>query len=253
MPLVNKLKKIIKNIIFDNEPEPIEIIEKSNNLDKIFSTIKPYTMTNEIRLWSMYQSVKWIVSKKINGDVVETGCWRGGNLFLVGLLKKKIFTDEKIKRKIFGFDTFTGMPIPDQYDYKHQFNLKNTLKRFKKYNKNIKTNWAYTDIKNVRENWKKLINNNDLVLIKGKVEDVLLNKNNLPKKIAILRIDTNFYKSTFASLKYLEPLVQKNGVIIFDDYGSWNGAKKAIDEYYKNKNVWLHRVDRGSRLIIKNY
>ena len=169
------------------------------------------------------------------------------------MLKKKIFTDEKIKRKIFGFDTFTGMPIPDQYDYKHQFNLKNTLKRFKKYNKNIKTNWVYTDIENVREKIEKLINNNDLVLIKGKVEDVLLNKNNLPKKIAILRIDTNFYKSTFVSLKYLEPLVQKNGVIIFDDYGSWNGAKKAIDEYYKNKNVWLHRVDRGSRLIIKNY
>ena len=63
MPLINKLKKIIKNMVFGNEPEPIEIIEKSNNLDKIFSTIKPYTMTNEIRLWSMYQSVKWIVSK----------------------------------------------------------------------------------------------------------------------------------------------------------------------------------------------
>ena len=46
------------------------------------------------------------------------------------------------------------------------------------------------------------------------------------------------------ALEKLEPLVQKDGVIIFDDYGSWVGASKAIDDYFVKKSIWLHRVDR---------
>ncbi len=248
-----KLKLILKKIFFIKEPKPIEIIEKNDQIKKIFKIIEPYTMTNELRLWSMYQSLKWVTSRKITGDIVETGCWKGGNLFLAGLLRKTILSHDKIKRKVIGYDTFTGMPAPDKYDFKHQFDIKSTLSRFKKNSKNLKQNWAFVDDIEVKKNWINIVGNNNLTLIKGKVEDILLKKTNLPKKIAVLRIDTNFYKSTLMSLKYLEPLVQENGVIIFDDYGSWHGAKKAIDEYFKNKSIWLHRIDRGSRLVIKNY
>ena len=39
---------------------------------------------------------------------------------------------------------------------------------------------------------------------------------------------------------------------MIDDYGHHLGCKKAVDEYFKNKKIWMHRIDYTARLIIKN-
>ena len=89
--------------------------------------------------------------------------------------------------------------------------------------------------------------------IKGKVEDTLLENNNLPKEISLLRLDTDFYESTKKELEVLYPRLVSGGVLIIDDYGHWKGSKRAVDEYFQlNKNFeWLHRIDYASRLLIK--
>jgi hypothetical protein len=46
--------------------------------------------------------------------------------------------------------------------------------------------------------------------------------------------------------------LSKGGVLIIDDYGSWQGAKKAVDEYFFNQNIWLHYIDHDARLMIKD-
>ena len=66
--------------------------------------------------------------------------------------------------------------------------------------------------------------------MKGQVEKTLKIKKNLPKKISILRIDTDWYESTKVELEILFPLLSKNGFLIIDDYGYWSGAKKAVDK-----------------------
>ena len=78
-------------------------------------------------------------------------------------------------------------------------------------------------------------------------------KKNLPKKISLLRLDTDFYKSTMKELKVLYPRLVKNGVLIIDDYGHWKGAKKAVDKYFNLKKnfIWFQRIDYASRLFIK--
>jgi hypothetical protein len=53
----------------------------------------------------------------------------------------------------------------------------------------------------------------------------------LPEKIAFLRLDTDWYESTKHELEYFAPRVSPNGIITQDDYGWWNGATKAVDEY----------------------
>ena len=73
----------------------------------------------------------------------------------------------------------------------------------------------------------------DVELVKGKVEDTLFLPN-LPKSIAILRLDTDFYESTKAELQILLPKVVLGGVLIMDDYGAWAGARKAFDDFRKN-------------------
>ena len=248
MGIFNISKKIIKGIFKKEELD--QIVELDPNTKSIFEKVKPYTMTNEIRLWSMYQSLKWIDSKKVTGDIVETGCWKGGNLFLASMYDKLY---GKNNRVIYGYDTFSGMPIPTNKDFKWKQNFNQTLMRWEKNNKKNINEWAYISLEETKKRAKLLLGPNNIKFIQGMIENTLTLKKNLPKKIALLRIDTNFYSSTKIALEKLEPLVETNGVIIFDDYGSWVGAAKAIDEYFVDKSIWLHRVDKGSRLLIKNY
>ena len=104
-------------------------------------------------------------------------------------------------------------------------------------------------------NISKFIDNHDkdYIFIEGDVRETLDNQNNLPDKISLLRLDTDFYESTSKELEVLFPRLQKNGVLIIDDYGHWKGQKKAVDEYFNLKEdfYWLHRIDYKSRLLIK--
>jgi hypothetical protein len=103
-------------------------------------------------------------------------------------------------------------------------------------------------VKNISENT--IIDN--IFLIKGNVEQTLLEEKNLPEKISILRLDTDWYASTKIELEMLYKRLVKGGILIIDDCGHWQGARKAVDEYFKNKNIWLHYVDYTCRYIIKN-
>ena len=90
-------------------------------------------------------------------------------------------------------------------------------------------------------------------MIKGKVENTLKDDHsNLPRKISILRLDTDWYESTKVELEVLYPRLEKNGILIIDDYGGWLGSKKAVDEFFKNKITTMFRIDREARFIIKN-
>lgn len=73
----------------------------------------------------------------------------------------------------------------------------------------------------------------------------------MPKKISLLRLDTDWYKSTKIELDVLYPLLSKGGILLIDDYGHWKGARKATDQYFKGRKVLMHRVDYTCRLIVK--
>ena len=88
--------------------------------------------------------------------------------------------------------------------------------------------------------------------IEGKVEETLYVDSNLPKKIALARIDTDFYDSTKHELEVFYPRLAKGGILHINDYGGMAGVKKAVDDYFADKNVWMHRVDYTTRLIIKD-
>jgi len=75
----------------------------------------------------------------------------------------------------------------------------------------------------------------------------------MPGKIALLRLDTDWYESTAHELKHLYPLLVPGGVIIIDDYGHWEGARKAVDEYITAEKLplLLNRIDYTGRIGIK--
>ena len=121
-------------------------------------------------------------------------------------------------------------------------------------NLDTKNIWCYSGIDTVRENLAKHTNNNNLTLVKGDVSETLRNDKNIPKSISLLRLDTDFYESTKVELEVLFPLVVKNGLIVIDDYGHWQGQKKAVDDFFIKNNFqpFLFEVDHSCRIFLKN-
>ncbi len=224
---------------------------KEDEIDLLNSSAK-YSMTSLARRWALMNSIKYIKNKKIDGDFVECGVWKGGNLIIFNNLNKKY----DLKKKIFGFDTFTGMSEPTIYDDNFlNINAKKEWENNKKDNNvNLSFN-CYSSLDEVKNNIvssspeKTLENFN---FIQGKVEDTLLIEKNLPNKISILRLDTDWYESTKIELEILFPRLANGGVLIIDDYGQWKGSRKAVDEYFQNQSIVMHYVDFSCRMVFKN-
>ena len=66
-----------------------------------------------------------------------------------------------------------------------------------------------------------------------------------PSALALLRLDTDWYESTRHELVHLYPRLSDGGVLIVDDYGHWEGARRAVDEYFgeQAEPLLLNRID----------
>ena len=91
------------------------IIEEINSEQKkLLNNAIKYSGVGIIPTWMLINSIKYINDKKIEGDFVEAGVWRGGNLIIFKELNEKY----KLNKKIYGYDTFEGMPEPSEVDVK---------------------------------------------------------------------------------------------------------------------------------------
>ena len=87
--------------------------------------------------------------------------------------------------------------------------------------------------------------------VKGKVEDTI--PASAPEHIALLRLDTDWFESTYHELIHLYPRLSPGGILIIDDYGYWQGARKAVDRYIEEHQLklLLTRVDDSARMSVK--
>tara|TARA_Y100000768_G_C23970145_1_gene680087 strand:+ start:1239 stop:1997 length:759 start_codon:yes stop_codon:yes gene_type:complete len=222
-----------------------EVIEEmTSEENQMITKCLKYSMTTKMRMWALTSSINYILNRNIQGDFVECGVWKGGNLILYSLLNQK----KNLNRKIYGYDTFEGMPLPGKYDFK--FDGRSAVDLYHQRTKS-KNGWCKSTLDEVEENIFKECPDNKINLIKGKVEETLLIEKNIPQKISILRLDTDFYESTKIELEVLFPRLETGGVLIIDDYGNYKGARKAVDEYFKTKPFLIY-VDHTCRLLIKN-
>jgi len=213
----------------------------------IFKAVQPFTMTNIERIKALLDSINFIAENDIEGDIVECGVWKGGSM----MATIKQLNHIKEKRTLWLYDTFAGMSEPTEDDIDNKG--RRAKDRLLKENKLASNVWAYSDLKQVQQNIQ-TVNSQNLIInyIEGKVEETLIHEKNLPDKIAILRLDTDWYESTKTELEILLPRVSKNGIVIIDDYGHWKGCKKAVDEYIEKNTrpIFLSRIDYTCRIFI---
>ncbi len=219
------------------------IVELTKEESEEIEKFKEICLASKLNLWSILQSIKYISYNKIPGDIVECGIYNGNTLSLLGKLINKYNLD----KKIWGYDTF------------EQGFLKNSISKFDVDFKNKKEvilendNTHYFTVSEVISNINQqdAFDPNKYFLIKGDIIKTLDDKKNIPNKISFLRMDTDIYKTTKKQLEILYPKLSIGGILHIDDYGLCPGVKKAVNEYFENQNVWLHRADLSCRYLIK--
>ena len=211
-----------------------------NHIDEEFPELYKKWCNESMVPWQgmhdAFDAAKYVTESSIDGDIVECGVWRGG---VSALMKDVICRHEAgAGRKFWLFDTFEGMSDPTEHDYKGGRDKNDTLaKHTSLLRSDGSSDWCRGEFSDVQNTLEKALNGmSNVELVKGKVEETLLS-NNLPKSIAVLRLDTDFYESTKAELEILLPKVVVGGVLIVDDYGAWAGARKALDDSKENGNL----------------
>lgn len=247
------VRKLVRKLGFDlvkygngglNIPPDFE-----QDIINIFLRVQPFTQTSPERVSALCKAVKYIIANQIDGDIVECGVWKGGSMMAVAYTCLQLVDTS---RDLYLFDTFEGMTKPTDKDISiggvmAQRELELTSKE------DENSIWCYAELESVKAAVYSTGYPKDKIhFIKGKVEETI--PQNAPDHIALLRLDTDWYESTKHELENLFPRITKGGVIIIDDYGHWQGARQAVDEYmekYKIK-ILLNRIDYTGRIGIIN-
>ncbi len=208
---------------------------------ELWKRIENYTMTSMERGYALYQAVRYLSSRGIPGAFIECGVWKGGSCMLACLTS---LDEGRTDRDFYLYDTFTGMTEPTEHD-RVAFSGRHVTERWE-------DNFASWEVP--RDAVEKNLESTGypkkrLRFVVGKVEETL--EHTVPEKIALLRLDTDWYESTARELEILYPRLVPGGVLIIDDYGHFTGARKAVDEYFSQGDILLSRVDYTGRMGIK--
>lgn len=224
---------------------------QDDDFAEFLDIVAPYCMLMVVGsievLYSLYANVRHVITHDIQGDIVECGVWKGGMVLLAALTLKR-FGDES--RKIYLYDTFSGMPKPGDEDIDWDGNP--ALRVWEHWNEK-QTSWGFGGtVEEVRQ----VVGLSGypldkFVFVEGMVEDTI--PKTVPEKISVLRLDTDLYGSTYHELVHLYPKLSVGGFLIIDDYGFYQGARKATDQYIEQNNldIFLARIHWSVRMGVK--
>ena len=194
-----------------------------------------YSMIGLKRMDNIWECIDSVFRDDVKGDFIETGVWRGGScIFMRAILG----TYGDTGRCVWAADSFEGLPKPDapasglldQQDLSENQYLKVSLEE-------------------VQRNFRRFgLLDGQVRFIKGWFKDTL---GCAPiDRLAILRLDGDLYESTMDAIRPLYPKVSPGGFVIVDDYYTWEGCRKAIDEYRQEFNITakIHEID-GSAIF----
>jgi O-methyltransferase len=215
----------------------------------IYSKVRQLTMLSPERVLANLRAIEHIVQNGIPGDIVECGVWRGGSSMAMALALLRL---SDTSRTLWMYDTFQGMTDPTDADKSHAgIGAKELLTTAKERGALEHSEiLAYASLEDVRNNM--LATGypvSHVRFVEGPVEQTIPGA--LPDQIAVLRLDTDWYESTRHELIHLYPRLAPGGILIIDDYGHWEGARRAVDEYLANSGTFLNRIDYTGRLAVK--
>jgi cephalosporin hydroxylase len=210
--LQHHIQAQFRNIAFDNT--------LTDEFQEILSVIRPYTLLSEARLFSLYSLARQICLDDIPGNFVECGSYKGGSAALLAVVIKRYSLRPRL---VYAFDTFEGMPEPTEAD-KHNGIPANL------------TDWGARTLKApLTDNLDVICQSLDVgdivISVKGLFAQTLPESKSEIGSIALLHADGDWYESTMDIFNNIYDRVVPKGFVQIDDYGHWEGCKKAIHEF----------------------
>lgn len=205
-----------------------------SEFNRLFVKVRPLTMVSYSRLRGLQRAVKHIVKHNIAGDIVECGVARGGSAAVLGLTLQRLGA----KRDLWLFDTFQGLPRPSHHDPDFEI-------------ADLYTGKCLGSVEDVSESLASLGIRDNVHFVPGLFQDTLPGAN--LASIAVLHVDGDWYESVKTCLECFYDKVSTGGIIQFDDYAHWAGARKAVDEFFANRGIppVLRKLDFAGRQMIK--
>jgi hypothetical protein len=170
---------------------------------------------------NLYKALK--KTEKLDGDIAEVGVYRGGSA--------AIFAHFKGERSLNLFDTFEGLPeVNRKKDILQKGQMKDTSEQM------------------VRDLLKDYSN---ISIYKGIFPDTAVSVKD--KKFSLINLDTDLYDSTYSSLDFFYPRMQKGGIIITHDYGDLlaPGVREAFDKFFADKHEPIIELWDTQAMIVK--
>ena len=236
------------------EPTPAEadLGEVSAEDRPILERALPHTMTGVARLQALVDAVRYCERRGLAGAFCECGVWRGGSVLAMILTLQELGITQ---RELYLYDTFEGMTEPGEHDTSRHHPP--ALEVWREARRRQDRPWpelfdpeSFSEA-SVRETLLATGYPADrLHFVAGAVEETLPDR--APAELALLRLDTDWYESTRHELAHLYPRLVAGGVLIVDDYGHWEGARRAVDEYFAERPApLLARIDYTGRIAVK--
>ncbi|WP_225896504.1 glycosyltransferase [Amazonocrinis nigriterrae] len=212
----------------------LSTVSPQEEFEEILNAVRPYTLLSEKRLFSLYSLAKKVCLEDIPGNFVECGSYKGGAAALLATVIKRYSLRPRL---LYACDTFEGMPEPSEFD------------RHKGVEANL-TGFGVGTLKApISENLNlicQLLNVQEIVVpVKGLFAETLPQYKLEINQIALLHADGDWYESTMDIFNNLYESVVPNGIVQIDDYGHWEGCRKAVHEFEKLKGerFILHDID----------
>jgi hypothetical protein len=213
---------------------------------RLYERAESFTMTSVERMYALWTACRYIGNAGLEGDVVECGVWRGGSSMMAALA----LGEAGQQRPMWLYDTFEGMPPPSDRDVDYTGASAASALQGDVRAPGVSNNWAWATLEDVQSNMAATSYPSELLrYVQGKVEETIPAQ--APERIALLRLDTDWYESTRHELEHLYPRLVTGGVLIIDDYGHWEGARGAVDEYFEQRPAFLGRIDYTGRVLVK--
>jgi O-methyltransferase len=180
------------------------------------------TMIGRKRLDNLQACIEDVLRRRIPGDLIECGVWRGGAVILMRAVLRAYGVSD---RSVWAADSFSGFPIPDQEGL--QADVRDHLHAYKQ---------LAVSSEEVKQNFERYgLLDDQVQFLVGWFRDTLPTA---PiRRLAIMRLDSDRYESTMDSLRFLYPKLSPGGYVIADDYGVHAGCQAATDEFRREHGI----------------
>jgi O-methyltransferase/demethyldecarbamoylnovobiocin O-methyltransferase/8-demethyl-8-(2,3-dimethoxy-alpha-L-rhamnosyl)tetracenomycin-C 4'-O-methyltransferase len=220
---------------------------KTNDLENLSKVAYSFKETIE----HSYNSVISSISDGIKGDFVECGVAMGSQ---IGAFQCALRDSNITDRLIWGFDSFEGIPMAGEFDTEQAGIGEIQHDKFAPLNERLIssgiTSHSLESVLQNFTNWS--LSHDNLRLIKGWFQYTLEPTVKIMNEIAVLRLDGDLHESTLICLQYLFPKVSKGGVVIIDDWGSLEGCRVAVKQYFESIGQKLPTMIRVSDSNLEN-